>query len=45
MVREVNRLKSEDMSAANGMAAQLRELASVLGLLEQDPEVFLKGGA
>ncbi|WOB92018.1 cysteine--tRNA ligase [Providencia sp. PROV175] len=45
MVREVNRLKSEDISAANGMAAQLRELASVLGLLEQDPEVFLKGGA
>ncbi|CAB5567722.1 cysteine--tRNA ligase [Providencia hangzhouensis] len=45
IVREVNRLKSEDMSAANGMAAQLRELASVLGLLEQDPEVFLKGGA
>ncbi len=42
IVREVNRLKSEDMSAANGMAAQLRELASVLGLLEQDPEVFFK---
>ncbi|EJD6046547.1 MULTISPECIES: cysteine--tRNA ligase [Providencia] len=45
MVREVNRLKSEDMSAANAMAAQLRELAGVLGLLEQDPESFLKGGA
>lgn len=45
MVREVNRLKSEDISAANAMAAQLRELASVLGLLEQDPESFLKGGA
>ncbi|GAB1438658.1 cysteine--tRNA ligase [Providencia sp.] len=45
MVREVNRLKSEDMSAASSMAAQLRELAGVLGLLEQDPEAFLKGGA
>ncbi|MBI6193296.1 MULTISPECIES: cysteine--tRNA ligase [Providencia] len=45
MVREVNRLKSEDISVANAMAAQLRELASVLGLLEQDPESFLKGGA
>ncbi len=45
MVREINRLKSEDMAAANSMAAQLRELASVLGLLEQDPETFLKGGA
>lgn len=45
MVREINRLKSEDMAAANGMAAQLRELSGVLGLLEQDPETFLKGGA
>ncbi|MEQ5319434.1 cysteine--tRNA ligase [Providencia vermicola] len=45
MVREINRLKSEDMAAANGMAAELRELAGVLGLLEQDPENFLKGGA
>lgn len=45
MVREINRLKAEDMTAANGMAAELRELAGVLGLLEQDPESFLKGGA
>lgn len=45
MVREINRLKAEDMAAANGMAAQLRELSGVLGLLEQDPETFLKGGA
>lgn len=45
MVREINRLKAEDMAAANGMAAELRELAGVLGLLEQDPESFLKGGA
>ncbi|WP_353242040.1 cysteine--tRNA ligase [Providencia sp.] len=45
MVREINRLKAEDMTPANGMAAELRELAGVLGLLEQDPESFLKGGA
>lgn len=45
MAREVNRLKSEDMTAANGLAAKLRQLASVLGLLEQDPEQFLQSGA
>lgn len=45
LARDVNRLKTEDMSAANGLAARLRELAGVLGLLEQDPELFLQGGA
>lgn len=45
MVREINRLKSENMHAASGLAAQLRELSGVLGLLEQDPDTFLKGGA
>ena len=44
MAREVNRLKGEDMAAANGMAAHLRKLSSVLGLLEQDPEAFLQSG-
>ncbi|QHM70200.1 cysteine--tRNA ligase [Mixta intestinalis] len=45
LAREVNRLKAEDKGAADGMAARLRELAGVLGLLEQDPELFLQGGA
>ncbi|HHP7834211.1 cysteine--tRNA ligase [Serratia marcescens] len=45
LAREVNRLKSEDMAAANGMAAELRKLAKVLGLLQQEPEQFLQGGA
>ncbi|MFD1801630.1 cysteine--tRNA ligase [Mixta tenebrionis] len=45
LAREVNRLKAEDKDAADGMAARLRELAGVLGLLEQDPELFLQGGA
>ncbi|AKJ41749.1 cysteine--tRNA ligase [Pragia fontium] len=43
MAREVNRLKSEDMVAANQLAAELRRLAAVLGLLEQSPEAFLQG--
>ena len=45
LAREVNRLKAEDMTAANGMAAELRKLAKVLGLLQQEPELFLQGGA
>lgn len=45
MVREINRLKSEDMMAASALAAEMRILASVLGLLEQDPEQFLQSGA
>lgn len=42
MAREVNRLKTEDLAAANGLAAALRQLSAVLGLLEQEPEAFLQ---
>ena len=45
MAREVNRLKAEDMAAANAMASHLRKLSAVLGLLEQEPEAFLQSGA
>lgn len=45
LAREVNRLKSVDMNKANGLAAVLRKLAKVLGLLEQDPEAFLQSSA
>ncbi|HFY0605610.1 TPA: cysteine--tRNA ligase [Yersinia enterocolitica] len=45
IAREVNRLKTENMTAANALAAELRKLAHVLGLLEQDPELFLQSGA
>ncbi|ADZ41699.1 TPA: cysteine--tRNA ligase [Yersinia enterocolitica] len=45
IAREVNRLKAEDITAANALAAELRKLAHVLGLLEQDPELFLQSGA
>ncbi|KQN54381.1 cysteine--tRNA ligase [Erwinia sp. E602] len=44
LAREVNRLKGEDAAAANGLAARLRQLAAVLGLLAQDPEQFLQSG-
>ena len=45
IAREVNKLKTEDTETANGLAVRLKELASVLGLLERDPETFLKGDA
>ena len=45
IAREVNKLKAEDPAKANGLAIRLKTLAGVLGLLEQDPESFLKGEA
>ncbi|EJL85984.1 cysteine--tRNA ligase [Pantoea sp. GM01] len=45
MAREVNRLKSEDKAAADALAAKLRQIANVLGILQQDPEQFLQSGA
>ena len=43
LAREVNRLKGEGAVEASALAGRLRELAGVLGLLEQDPEAFFKG--
>lgn len=45
LAREVNRVKAENGAAADGLAARLRQLAGVLGLLAQDPEQFLQSGA
>ncbi len=45
MAREINRLKSDDLDQAGRLAGQLRRLAGVLGLLQQDPESYLQGGA
>ncbi|HIF9083746.1 TPA: cysteine--tRNA ligase [Photobacterium damselae] len=45
MAREINRLKIDDMAAASVLGARMRELADVLGLLGQEPEVFLQSGA
>ncbi|ABF13873.1 cysteine--tRNA ligase [Candidatus Palibaumannia cicadellinicola] len=42
LAHEVNRLKTKNIKSAQGMAATLRYLANILGLLEQDPEVFLQ---
>ncbi|RAN85958.1 cysteine--tRNA ligase, partial [Bacillus sp. SRB_28] len=45
MAREVNRLKTEDAQAASALAAHMRKLSGVLGLLEQEPDAFLQSGA
>ena len=45
MAREVNRLRELDPAAAAGLAARLKQLAEVLGVLQLDPEAFLQAGA
>jgi cysteinyl-tRNA synthetase len=43
LVREINKLKESDMDAAAALGGVLRELGDVLGILQDDPESFLKG--
>ncbi|MCP4790069.1 MAG: cysteine--tRNA ligase [Gammaproteobacteria bacterium] len=45
LAREINRLKREDVSSAAPLAAQLKYLGNVMGLLLQDPVDFLRGQA
>jgi cysteinyl-tRNA synthetase len=42
--REVNRLKTDQADLAPVAASQLKVMAGVLGLLQSDPEEFLKAG-
>ncbi|RHW22699.1 cysteine--tRNA ligase [Pseudomonas jilinensis] len=45
MAREINRLKDSDPQSAAALAARLRELAGLLGVLQLDAEAFLQAGA
>ncbi|WP_040975734.1 cysteine--tRNA ligase [Necropsobacter massiliensis] len=45
MARDINKLKTDNMAQANGLATRMRELAGVLGLLAQEPEHFLQSGS
>ena len=43
LVREINRVKREDLPRAASLGALLRQLGGLLGLLQDDPETFLRG--
>ena len=45
MVREVNRLRDSDPVAAAALAARVRELGGLLGVLQLDADEFLQAGA
>ncbi|MCG7981764.1 MAG: cysteine--tRNA ligase [Candidatus Thiodiazotropha lotti] len=45
LVREINRIKETNVEDAASLGALLRELGGMLGLLQSDPESYLKGGA
>ncbi len=43
LARDINRARENDQASAAALAAVLRELGGVLGILQQDPEAVLKG--
>ena len=45
MVREVNRLRDQDIQAAAGLASRLKQMAEVLGVLQLEPDEYLRAGA
>ncbi|MBF8728401.1 cysteine--tRNA ligase [Pseudomonas putida] len=45
LVREINRLRESDVSAAAGLAGRLRDLGDVLGVLQLEADDFLRAGA
>ena len=45
LVRELNTVAREDQSKAQTMAGELKALGGILGVLQENPEVFLKGSA
>ena len=44
LAKEVNRYKDKDDEKTNHFASVLRNVAGMIGLLSQDPEMFLRGG-
>ncbi len=45
MSHELNRLKTSDKVPAQKLAAEIKYLADILGLLENDPQQFLQGSS
>ncbi len=44
MVREINRLRDNNPAEATALAASLQSLGAMLGILQDDPEAYLKSG-
>ena len=44
IVREINRLRESDPAAAAGLAGELKRLGDILGILQDDPNEWLKTG-
>ena len=42
LAREINRAKTENADNVNSLASLLKQLASIIGLLQDDPEAYLK---
>jgi cysteinyl-tRNA synthetase len=45
LAREVNRLRDTDLAGAAALAARLKGLAALLGILQLEPDEFLRGDA
>jgi cysteinyl-tRNA synthetase len=45
LAREVNRLRESDLVGAAALAARLKALAALLGILQLEPDEFLRGDA
>lgn len=43
IAREINRIKDQDPARADQLASTVVQLGAILGILEKDPEVFLRG--
>ena len=44
LARELNKAKADNQEKAVALAATLKYLGGLLGILQDDPEAFLKGG-
>ena len=45
IARDINRLRATDETEAASVAARMRQLGAILGLLQHDPEQWLQAGA
>jgi cysteinyl-tRNA synthetase len=45
LAREINRVRAEDAGRAAALAAELKTLGDVLGILQNEPESYLRGGS